>query len=227
MNALTSLAPLLEFDDVQVRYGRSEPVFSNLSLTVLPSQVVVLQGRSGSGKSTALTTAMGLLPPTRGHVFWQGKDLYKLDDEERTVVRRDHYGVMLQDGGLLHGLTAIENVLVPVLRKRASKEDRVRAHDALAQVGLGDKADRTPDRLSGGEAQRVALARALFADATLLVVDEPTASLDRRNADIVIALISKIASGGRGVLVASHDPGVAAAGDRIYDLEQRVVTTIG
>jgi putative ABC transport system ATP-binding protein len=160
-----------------------------------------------------------MLPPSSGSVSWQGTDLYALTDDERARIRREHFGVVLQDGGLLQGLTALENVLVPVLNRRATRADRQRARDALAMVGLSARADHSPQNLSGGEGQRVAVARALFSDPKLLFVDEPTASLDRRNADDIIGLLVEVARDGRGVLLASHDPAVIAVADRFHEIE--------
>ena len=211
--------PLLEFIAVQTEYRPGEPLFDALNLRVGAREFVALGGRSGAGKSTALAIAMGLHRPTSGLVTWRGDDLYSFDENGRAQLRRDHYGIVLQDGGLLHGLTALENILVPILHRRATRADRTRAMDALAMVSMDHRADHTPDRLSGGEAQRVAIARALFADPDLLVIDEPTASLDRRAADSVIELIVEVARDARGVLVASHDPSVIEAADRHQDIE--------
>jgi putative ABC transport system ATP-binding protein len=210
---------LLVLDTVQAGYPPAAPLFTDLSLRVGPGEIVALRGRSGSGKSTALHVAMGLRPPTEGRVLWQDADLYSLDDNGRAQIRRDQFGIVLQDGGLLYGLTALENVLTPVLRRRARPEDLGRAEAALDSVGLADRASHTPARLSGGECQRVALARALFTQPAILVVDEPTASLDRASADTVIDLLVKAADNGRAVLVASHDPAVIDAANRYHDIE--------
>lgn len=210
---------LLILEAVQAGYPPAPPLFTDLNLHVGAGEIVALRGRSGSGKSTALHLAMGLLPPDEGRVIWQGIDLYTLDEDKRARIRRDQFGTVLQDGGLLHSLTALENVLTPVLRRRARREDRAKAEDALAAVGLADRAAHTPSRMSGGECQRVALARALFTEPTILIVDEPTASLDRASADTVIDLLVKAADNGRAVLVASHDPAVIDAANRYHDIE--------
>ncbi|WP_051191683.1 ABC transporter ATP-binding protein [Microbacterium luticocti] len=209
---------LLQLEEAQVDRG-GVSVFDALTITVGPGDIVVLRGRSGSGKSTALSMAMGLHPPARGTVRWQGEDIYRLDDDDRAALRRGCFGIVLQDGGLLHGLTALENVLVPVLRRHATKTDRARAGDMLRRVGLQDVAGHTPDRLSGGEVQRVAVARALFCEPQLLIMDEPTASLDRVAAADVIALLTESASMGRGVFVATHDAAVIAAATVVHDIE--------
>jgi len=210
---------LLEFIDLQVGHHDADPLFDPLSLAISEGEIVALRGRSGAGKSTALAAAMGLKPPLAGSVLWRGSSLYDLDEPARAALRRRHFGIVLQDGGLLSGLTALENVLVPVLHHRAGKTDRARAHDALGMVGLAGRATHTPDRLSGGEARRVAIARALFADPQLLIIDEHTSSLDRRAADTVIGLIREVAAGSRGVLIASHDPAVIALAHRVHDIE--------
>jgi putative ABC transport system ATP-binding protein len=214
--------PLLEFDRVETSFGDGDAIFDALSFKIDSGEIVALRGRSGAGKSTALAVSMGLRKPTSGTVKWRGADMYSLDEERRSALRRDEFGVVMQDGGLLNGLTAIENVLVPVLRRRASKTERERA---LGMVGLADRADHVPGRLSGGQVQRVAMARALFAEPRLLIIDEPTASLDRRSADSIIELIAEVARDGRGVLVASHDQAVVDVADRFCDIEQPLEIT--
>jgi ABC-type lipoprotein export system ATPase subunit len=218
----TGALALLSFRGVGAWYGDGDSLFEGLDLHIDAGEIVALRGRSGAGKSTALAISMGMQKPTVGTVEWKGSDIYALDEAGRAELRRSHYGIVLQDGGLLHGLTALENVLVPVIRRRASRADRARALDALGMVGMGHRAEHTPSRMSGGESQRVAIARALFADPELLVIDEPTASLDRKSADSVIDLIVEVARDGRGVFVASHDPSVVASADRFHDIEPRL-----
>lgn len=211
---------LLVFDEVAASHGQGPAVFAGLNLMVRSSEVVALTGRSGSGKSTALAVAMGLHAPSVGKVSWKGDDLYLQNEEARADLRRGSFGIVLQDGGLLHGLTALENVIVPVLGRRPSKDERDRARSALEVVGMKDRADHDPSELSGGQIQRVAFARALFAEPEILVIDEPTASLDRRSADNIIDLMMEVARDGRGVLVASHDPEVGEIATRRYEIEE-------
>ncbi|MDM4763216.1 ATP-binding cassette domain-containing protein [Galbitalea sp. SE-J8] len=209
---------LLAFQGIIARYDGND-LFPPLTFTVHAGEIVALKGRSGSGKSTALRIAMGMRAPSSGSVSWKGTDLYTMTDDDRTRLRASNYGVVLQDGGMIRGISATANVVLPVLRRRPTRAEADRARDTLRLVGLDRHLDRLVDGLSGGEAQRVAFARALFAEPELLLVDEPTASLDRHNAASVVALLAATASRDRGVLVATHDQEVLDAAHTVVDLD--------
>ncbi|MGH2467373.1 MAG: ABC transporter ATP-binding protein, partial [Candidatus Limnocylindrales bacterium] len=174
-------------------------------LAVGQGDLVVVAGRSGSGKTTLLGIAAGLVEPSSGHVLWQGARVADLSADARARRRGSLIGIVFQNAALIETLTAAENVLVAAVPAGVRREDGRRARELLGEQGLGARRDHDPSRLSGGERQRVALARALFADPPLLIVDEPTANLDRVTADGLIETLVRLAAAGRGLLVASHD----------------------
>ncbi|MET0974691.1 MAG: ATP-binding cassette domain-containing protein [Leifsonia sp.] len=211
------MSTALEFDDVTVAYLRrhDDPlvIVSGCDLTVRPGRLHCVAGRSGSGKTSVLRVAAGLSTPSGGRVRWDGLDLGDLDDDAVTRLRRERVGFLDQAGSLLDGMSVLENVLVPAVPARRVRELGDRAVELLAEVGIADRGSARVGELSGGERQRVALARALLLSPQLLIVDEPTASLDRAMADEVIALLMVQRDAGVAVLVASHDPHLIDAAD--------------
>lgn len=212
-------APPLEMRGVAVRYERpgSEAleIVDGYALTLRGGQLHCLAGRSGSGKTSILRVAAGLVPPNEGTVLWNGLEITGLADDVVTTRRRRHLGYLDQRGALIPGLTALENVLLPAVPDRRTREVARRARELLHELGVGERSGHYPERLSGGERQRVAFARALLLDPAVLMVDEPTASLDRASADALIEILLRLARQGTAILVASHDPAlIAAAGSR-------------
>ena len=203
------------------RDGRHERLaLDGVDVDVREGELVVVFGRSGAGKTTLLNLLGGLDRPTSGTVALDGVQLDSLGHERLAALRRDRIGFVFQTFGLLEELTAAENVEVPLRLRRTPAEERDRrVHDALELVGLGLRSKHFPEQLSGGEQQRVALARALAADPPLVLADEPTSQLDSSTSEAVaIILRSLVESRGTTVLVATHDPIVAAAGDRTIEL---------
>jgi ABC-type lipoprotein export system ATPase subunit len=219
---LATDAPAVDLLAVAIRYPRpgDEPlaIVENYDLRMVAGDFHSFAGRSGSGKTSILRVAAGLVPPTEGRVLWQGLEITGLADDVITARRRRHVGYLDQGGNLVPGLTALENVLLPAVPDRRTRELARKARDILNELGVGDRASHYPDRLSGGERQRVALARALVLDPAVVMADEPTASLDRASADALIALLRRLADRGTAVLVASHDPNLIAAADSRTDL---------
>jgi ABC-type lipoprotein export system ATPase subunit len=219
---LATDAPAVDLLAVAIRYPRpgDEPlaIVENYDLRMVAGDFHSFAGRSGSGKTSILRVAAGLVPPTEGRVLWQGLEITGLADDVITARRRRHVGYLDQGGNLVPGLTALENVLLPAVPDRRTRELARKARDILNELGVGDRASHYPDRLSGGERQRVALARALVLDPAVVMADEPTASLDRASADSLIALLRRLADRGTAVLVASHDPNLIAAADSRTDL---------
>lgn len=196
-----------------------------VDLAVEVGSLVAVMGPSGSGKSTLLTIAGALEQPTTGEIRITGELLSSMSPNERARLRRRRIGYVFQDFNLLLGLTAVENVAmpleldgVPVRRARSS------AQAALDRLGIGDKAGRFPDDLSGGERQRVSIARAVVGDRTLLLADEPTGSLDSANGEDVMRLIRASCEGGMAGLVVTHDAQLASWADRVIFLRDGRVT---
>lgn len=202
----------INLNGVTIRFARpgDDPltIVEGLDLATSSGELGCVRGRSGSGKTSVLRVAAGLVPPSAGSVCWDGADIAGMSDDELAVRRRIFCGVVDQRAAMLPDFTALENVLLPAVPDRTTKQRTDRARHLLDELGLAGRADHRPGTLSGGERQRVALARAMILEPAVLIVDEPTASLDRRWADTVIDLLVATAETGTTVLAASHDPGL-------------------
>jgi ABC-type lipoprotein export system ATPase subunit len=207
----------LSLRDVSIRFPRHGEtdlvIIEDLSLDIDRGVMHCLAGRSGSGKTSVLRAAAGLVRPASGAIFWGAHNIVSQDDDTVTSFRRTHVGYLDQGGVLLHGLSVLENVLLPAVPDRQTRVMSRKARDLLNRLGVGHRLASSPEQLSGGERQRVALARALLFDPGVLIVDEPTASLDRANADGVISLLRSIADSGTAVLVSAHDQHLINAAD--------------
>jgi putative ABC transport system ATP-binding protein len=197
--------------------GTRLTVFENVSLAVPPAAVLCIRGRSGSGKTTLLGVMSGLLRPTRGRVYWGTQEIWSLPEGERAAQRRDHISVILQDGGLIDWLTAEENVALALSNGATGSKERIQ--EILEQVGLGGRRRNYPHELSMGERERVAIARALVRNPGIVIVDEPTAALDRNTSTAILDLLLRLARDhDAALIVASHDPNVFELADEQFDL---------
>ena len=197
-------------------------VLRGVDLAVQPGEIVALLGPSGSGKSTLLQ-AVGLLEGGfEGSIRLRGEEAAGLDDEGRTRVRRETLGFVYQFHHLLPEFNARENVILPQLVHGADTDAATRRADSLlATLGLGNRLDHRPSKLSGGEQQRVAVARALANKPPLVLADEPTGNLDEATADIVFAEFLNLVRGeGSAALVATHNERIAAKMDRVVRLHE-------
>jgi putative ABC transport system ATP-binding protein len=187
-----------------------------VSLEVAPGTMVAVMGPSGSGKSTLLTIAGSLEEPTSGQVLVAGRDLAAMSRDDKARLRRQSVGYVFQDFNLLPGLTAAENVALPMeldgIGARRARDASLRALDGL---GLVDRASSYPDQLSGGERQRVAIARAVVGDRQLLLADEPSGALDSANAEAVMRMIHTACARGIAAVVVTHDARLASWADRV------------
>ena len=211
----------LEFVDV-FRIYRSGPVetvaLRGLDLRAEPGEFVAALGPSGSGKSTMLGLAAALDRPSAGDVRALGKPLTRLGDDELAEYRARDVALVFQSGNLWPMLTAVENVVLSLqLAHRTAAQER--AESALASFGLGEHLGRRAATLSGGEQQRVAIAAAAAREAPLVLADEPTAELDERNEELVLAALQRLRDAfGSTVVVVTHSPQVADAADRVIEL---------
>lgn len=196
-----------------------------VDLSVDAGMLVAVMGPSGSGKSTLLTIAGTLEEPTSGEVVVGGIDVSTLSRNERARLRRRSIGYVFQDFNLLAGLTALENVTLPLeLDGQNMSQARTAAVTALERLDVVEKADRFPDDLSGGERQRVAIARAVVGERHLVLADEPTGALDSVNGETVMRLLRAACQGGVAGVVVTHDAQLASWADRIVFLRDgRVV----
>ncbi len=200
-------------------------VLRGLDLTLEPGAFVVLLGRSGSGKSTLLNLISGIDLPTGGTIRYGNTNLTALSEQERTLFRRQHIGFVFQAFNLIPTLTVEENILLPLeLAGRLNDGEREQALAFLDDVGLRDRADSFPDRLSGGEQQRIAIARALAHRPDLVLADEPTGNLDYETGRQVLDVLDKLVrQTGRTMLVATHDRELRRVADRVLVLQNGVL----
>ncbi len=201
--------------------GKAIEVLQGVSLEVRPGELVALVGPSGSGKSTLLHIAGLLERPDAGEVVIGGQAASALDDNARTGLRRNTIGFVYQYHHLLPEFSALENVILPQMIAGLSKaEARVRAGELLGRVGLSERVEHRPARLSGGEQQRVAIARGLANAPAILFADEPTGNLDPHTAESVFdVLVEMVRGAGLAVLIATHNLDLAARMDRTLRLE--------
>jgi putative ABC transport system ATP-binding protein len=212
----------LQLNKVSKVYGSGATqvhALREIDLTVEPGELVAVMGPSGSGKSTLLTIAGSLEVPSTGEVMVGGRPLAQLSRNERAVLRRRAIGYVFQDFNLLAGLTAAENVSLPLeLDGVAVRTARAAALAALDRLGLSERADRFPDDLSGGERQRVAIARAVVGERHLLLADEPSGALDSVNGEAVMRLVRETCQAGVAGVVVTHDAQLASWADRVIFL---------
>jgi lipoprotein-releasing system ATP-binding protein len=205
--------------------GSRLEVLRGASLILDPGEVVGLIGPSGAGKSTLLQIAGLLEPPDSGRVIITGRDCARMDDSERTAMRRQALGFVYQFHHLLPELSALENVMLPQrILGRVQMEAKDRAKDLLTRLGLGARLDHRPTLLSGGEQQRVAIARALANGPAVLLADEPTGNLDPKTADLVFEELIALARQTRvAALIATHNPDLAQRMDRVVRLSDGIL----
>ena len=208
------------------RLGATEvSALRDVNLHIAPGEFVALMGPSGSGKSTMMHLLGCLDTPTAGRYSLEGRDVSQLTANERGRVRNRRIGFIFQTFNLLPRLSALDNVMLPLLYRGSTAGARSRAANALGRVGLAKRTQHRPMELSGGERQRVAIARALITDPALILADEPTGNLDSKTGAEIMQLLSELSRDGRTIVIVTHDASVAAHAQRsVYMRDGQIVT---
>jgi putative ABC transport system ATP-binding protein len=220
-----SLIQARDLDKAYRRAGEEIHVLQNLSLDVDKGEFVAFMGPSGSGKTTLLNLLGGLDVPTRGSITVAGDEITHMSSSKLTEWRARHVGFIFQMYNLIPVLTAFQNVELPLLLTKLSKaERRQHVEAALSIVGLADRMNHYPRQLSGGQEQRVAIARAIVADPSFLLCDEPTGDLDRKSADEILDLLTRLSKEhDKTILMVTHDPAAAECAQAVLHLNKGVL----
>jgi putative ABC transport system ATP-binding protein len=220
---------MIELHQVSKSYGHGDAevhALREVSLAALQGEMVAVMGPSGSGKSTMLTIAGTLEDPTTGEVLIASQPVRNMSRAAQAQLRRRTIGYVFQDFNLLPGLTAAENVSLPLeLDGTSARKARLAARVALDHLGLGGRAGHYPDQLSGGERQRVAIARAMIGERRLVLADEPSGALDSINGEAVMRLLhGACKDGGMTAIVVTHDAQLASWADRVVFIRDGRIT---
>jgi putative ABC transport system ATP-binding protein len=213
---------LLELRELTKEYkrgGRAFNAVNRVSLSVEPGDFISVIGRSGSGKTTLLNMGAGLLTPTRGSVFFEGKDIYGLKDKDISFLRNEKIGYVPQGQSLLSNFTVFDNVCIPWFLFRREGDVEGRAFILLEKVGISHLAASYPRELSGGEMRRAAIARALINEPRVLIADEPTGDLDAQTTAEIMRLFKAIAAEGTAVLIVTHELDTLNYGNKTYSMD--------
>ena len=221
---------LLEVNSLCKTYGAGETAvhaLKNVSFSVPKGEFVAVVGESGSGKSTLLNMIGALDTPTAGKVLIDGKDIFTMKDEQRTIFRRRNIGFIFQAFNLVPELTVEQNIIFPVLLDY-QKPDRKYLEELLAVLNLKERRNHLPNQLSGGQQQRVAIGRALITRPSLILADEPTGNLDSQNSSEVIALLKEASKKyQQTIIMITHNRSIAQTADRVLQVSDGVLTDFG
>lgn len=216
-------SPMIALDHVHKVYDLGEVqvhALRGVSLTIHAGEFVAVMGASGSGKSTLMNILGCLDRPNKGHYFLEGTDVSQMSKEELARIRNRKIGFVFQQFPLLDRVSALRNVMLPLLYADDTADDgEARAARVLASVGLEQRVHHRPAELSGGEQQRVGIARALVNDPAVILADEPTGNLDARSGSEILDLLARLRTGGRTIVLVTHDAAVAERADRVLVLE--------
>ena len=214
---------MLELKNVSKSYtegNTKHTVLDSLELNVSKGEIIILLGKSGSGKSTLLNIISGIDVTDSGNVNIDGRDVTKLSEKERTLVRRNKIGFIFQFFNLIPTLTVKENLLLPLELTGINQRDE-KVNSLLTEVGLADRVNTYPDKLSGGEQQRIAIARALIHNPDIILADEPTGNLDYETGLQIIHLLDRVVKKkGKTMIMVTHSKDVIGLADKIFSLKE-------
>ncbi len=222
--------PLIKLEDVWKVYQLDSlklPVLRGISLEINPGAFVTMMGPSGSGKSTLLHIIGCLDVPTKGRVFLEGQDIMELSEDDLAQIRGQRIGFVFQQFNLLHNLTAVENVMLPMIFQGVAENKRVeKAKKLLASMNLEERIFHRPSELSGGEQQRVAIARAQANDPEIIVADEPTGNLDSTTGEMIMEILIDLhKKEKKTIVVVTHDPNIAGYSEEIINIKDGQIIT--
>ncbi len=216
------MATMIQMEKITKTYHLGEldvPVLKEINLSIEDGEYVAIMGASGSGKSTLMNIIGCLDRPTSGLYVLDGRELTTMDDDELADIRNQYIGFVFQQFNLLPRLTALENVMLPMIYAEVSRSERIKsATAALEQIGLGDRLKNRPSQLSGGQQQRVAIARALVNHPALVLADEPTGALDSKTSHEIMNLLTELNQQGTTIAIVTHDATVAAQTKRVIHM---------
>ena len=203
------------------------PVLKKIDLSIEVGEYFAIMEASGSGKSTLMNIIGCLDRLTSGRYILDGRDLTTLDDDELADIRNQYVGFVFQQFNLLSRLTALENVMLPMIYANVSRSQRIKAATrSLEQIGLGDRLTNRPSQLSGGQQQRVAIARALVNHPALVLADEPTGALDSKTSHDIMNLLTELNNQGTTIAIVTHDSVVAAQTNRVIHMQDGVIIEV-
>lgn len=216
------MSELIKTVKLNKTYGKGESAVvavNDIDLTINKGEFTAIVGTSGSGKSTLMHLLGGVDDPTSGKVLIEGEDIFALKDEKRSIFRRRKIGFIFQEYNLIPILTVEENIIMPILLD-GNKVDKEEVDELLERLGLADRRNHLPSQLSGGQQQRVAIGRAIVNRPTLILADEPTGNLDKRNSEEVINIMFEaVRDRNETLVIVTHEMDIAAMADRIIHLE--------
>lgn len=219
---------IVKLENVKKIYKTGDTTITALDTTTISfetQKLTLIMGPSGSGKTTLLSILGCVIYPTEGRVFYKDKEVTKLKEADLADLRLQQIGFVFQQFNLIEPLTALENVMQPlILQKIPKAEAREKAKKALDEVGLSDRMSNLPKKLSGGQKQRVAIARALVTDPSMILCDEPTASLDAKSAEVIMDELKSLASRGKAVIIVTHDLRLRKFADKVIYVEEGKVS---
>ena len=213
---------IIQLKQVEKTYVVGESVvraLSGVNLEINKGEFIAIVGPSGSGKSTMMHMVGALDIPTNGQIILNGIDITSLSESDLAYLRGRKIGFVFQTFHLIPTLTALENVALPMIFQKVSREERLsKSEKLLTKVGLGNRIHHLPNELSGGQRQRIAIARALINDPEVILADEPTGNLDSKTGKEIIELFTELNNEGRTVIIVTHDPNVASHAKRIVKM---------